>query len=84
MKFKSGDLVKVYGSVHGFIDTNYKAIVWYLSKGLKAQVLYANPESDEIEVQFEDYTMTKSRSLNNIILSVHPKQCRKLKKKGLA
>lgn len=73
---KKGDKVKVYG---GIIDFSKSPVETYFLRGDLAKVIYSFAGFDEIEVKF--YGTPGHRLQKGTIVSVHPKQCRLVRKK---
>ncbi len=75
MKYKVGDKVKVYGGAErDKNDPNYPAIPVAYHRGTRGTVLDVTAE-DEMNVRIRKYP-------KSYWVTVHPKQCRKLKKKA--
>lgn len=70
MKFKVGDRVSVYGNYN-----DDRRGLWY-ARGNRATVVATN-YSDEIEIRLD----TGNPRPDSATITVHPKQCRKLKPK---
>ena len=76
MKFKKGDRVKVYGTVHG--GTLPERLFAYYLLGSTGVVTNIRDNKVEMKVLFD----CKGETVSNHAAVVHPKQCRKIKKKA--
>lgn len=72
MKFKIGDIIKVYGT----ITDNYNADLQFYCRGHKAKVIFAWHGGEELTVKM----LKDGTTCGGTETEVHPMQCRKVKK----
>ena len=81
MKFKLGDTVNIYGEVVTNHTHDFKGTSNYC-RGTQGVVLYQDFDSEMgVLITKEPVECAKGRSLIGKTVVVHPKQCRKVKKK---